>query len=83
MDAYPLMINCDGFYVGGASWFRHRQKFPGSSMTGFLMSHFRHMLRKGVLNRFFYLEFDPAILEGERLAVSVLGGIAGSPRCLV
>lgn len=40
------------------------REFPGSSMTGFLRSRFRHMLRKeGVLNRFFYLEFDPAILE--------------------
>ena len=66
MDVYPLMINCNGFYVGCASWSRHREKFPRSRMTGFFMSHFCRMLRKGVLNRFFYLEFDPAILEARK-----------------
>ena len=64
MDVYPLMIDCDGFHDGGASWSRHRETFPGSSMTGVLRSRFRRMLRKEeFLNRFFYLEFDPAILE--------------------
>jgi hypothetical protein len=38
MDVYPLMIDYDGFHVGGASWSRHHEKFPGSSMTGFLRS---------------------------------------------
>jgi hypothetical protein len=38
MDVYPLMIDCNSFYVGGASWFRHHEKFPGSSMTGCLLS---------------------------------------------
>lgn len=64
MDVYPLMINCYGFYVGGASWFRHHEKFLGSSMTSFFMSRFCRMLRKeGVLNSFFHLEFDSSILE--------------------
>ena len=64
MDIYPLMICCNGFYVGGASWSRHHERFPGSSMTEFLRSRFRRMLRKEeFLNRFFYSEFDPAILE--------------------
>ena len=36
-------------------------------MTGFLMSRFCRMFRKGeVLNRFFYSDFDPAILEERR-----------------
>jgi hypothetical protein len=35
MNIYPLMINCNGFYVLGASWSGHREKFLGSSMTGF------------------------------------------------
>jgi hypothetical protein len=38
MDVYPLMIDCDGFHVRGASWSCHHEKFPGSSMTGFLRS---------------------------------------------
>ena len=64
MDVYLLIINCNGLYVGGASWSRHREKFLGSSMTDFLSSCFRCMLRKEeFLNRFLYLEFDPAILE--------------------
>ena len=67
MDVYPLMINCNGFYVGGASWFHHREKFSGSSMTGFLRSRFRHFLRREeFLNRFFYSEFDSAVLGGRR-----------------
>lgn len=42
----------------------HRKKFLSSSMTGFLRSRFCRMLRKEeVLNRFFYLNFDPTILE--------------------
>ena len=64
MDIYPLMINCNGFYVGRASWSRHREKFLGFSMTGFLRSRFRRMLRKEeFLNRFFYLEFDPTVFK--------------------
>ena len=83
MDVYPLMINCNGFYVGGASWFRHREKFLGSSMTGFLRSRFRHFLRREeFLNRFFYSEFDSAILEGEEPAMSNLSKNVGSPRRL-
>ena len=67
MEVYPLMICCNGFYVGDASWSGHREKFPGSSMTGFWRSCFRRMLRKEeVLNNFFYLDFDLAILEGRR-----------------
>ena len=27
MDVYPLMIDCNGFHIGGASWFCHREKF--------------------------------------------------------
>ena len=64
MDIYPLMINCNGFYAGGVSWSRHHEKFLGSSMTCFLRSRFQRMLRKEeFLNRFFYSEFDLAILE--------------------
>lgn len=64
MDIYPLMINCNGFYVGGSSWSRHREKFPGSSMIGFLRLCFRCMLRKEeFLNSFFYSKFDPVVLE--------------------
>lgn len=64
MDVYPLMINCNGFHVGGASWSRHREEFPGSTMTGFLRSQFQRFLRKEeFLNRFFYSEFDAAVLE--------------------
>jgi hypothetical protein len=64
MDVYPLMIDCNGFYVGDVSWFHHREKFLGSSMTGFLLSRFRRDLRQEeYLNRFFYSEFDPSILE--------------------
>ena len=67
MEVYPLMIDCNGFYVGGASWSCHCEKFSGSSMIGFLRSRFRRMPRKeGVLNRFFYLEFDLAILEEQK-----------------
>ena len=63
IDVYPLMINCNSFY-GGTSWSRHHEKFLGSSMTGFLRSRFHRMLRKEeFLNRFFYSEFDLAILE--------------------
>jgi hypothetical protein len=36
MDVYPLMIDCDGFHVGGSCWSRHHENFSGSSMTGFL-----------------------------------------------
>jgi hypothetical protein len=55
MDIYLLMINCNGFHVGGASWSRHYEKFPGSSMTSFLRSCFHCFLGKeGILNRFFY-----------------------------
>ena len=67
MDIYLLMINCNGFYIGGASWSRHREKFPGSSMTGFLRSCFRRFLRREeFLNRFFYLEFDVSVMEERR-----------------
>jgi hypothetical protein len=55
MDVYPLMIDCDGFHVGGASWSRHHKKFLGSSMTGFLRSRFHRFLRKEeFLNRFLF-----------------------------
>ena len=68
MDIYPLMINCNGFYVGGTSCSRHREKFLGSSMTGFLRPHFRCFLRKEeFLNRLFYLEFDPTVLEERKI----------------
>ena len=40
MEIYPLMIDCNGFYVGGASWSHHHEKFLGSSMTRFLRSRF-------------------------------------------
>ena len=64
MDVYPLMIDCNGFHVGSVSWFRHREKFPGSIMTSYLRSRFRRYLwKEGLLNRYFYLEFDPTILE--------------------
>lgn len=67
MDVYPLMINCNDFYVGGASWSHHRQKLLDSSMTGFLRSRFNRMLRKEeFLNRFFYSEFGLAILEKQK-----------------
>ena len=67
MDICPLMINCNGFHVGGA-WSRHHDKFPGSSMTGFLRSRFQRFLRKeGILNRFFYVEFDPVVLEEQKV----------------
>ena len=60
-------INCNGFYVGSALWFRHREKFPGSSMIGFLRSRFwRYLQEDGLLNRYFYLEFDLTILEERR-----------------
>lgn len=64
MDVYPLMINCNGFYVRGALWSLHCERFLGSSMTGYLRSRFRRFLRKeGFLNRFFHSEFDSTILE--------------------
>ena len=66
MDIYLLMIDCNGFHVGGASWSRHREKFLGSSMTGFLRSRFRCFLRKEFLNKFFYSEFDPTVLEEQK-----------------
>jgi len=40
MDIYPLMIDCNGFHVGGTSWSHHRDKFLASIMTGFLRSCF-------------------------------------------
>ena len=64
MDIYPLMINCNSFHVGCASWLRHREKFLGSSITGFLRSRFRRFLRKeGFLNRLFYSKFGASVLE--------------------
>jgi hypothetical protein len=64
MDIYSLMINYNGFYVGGASWSRHHEKFLGSSMTGFLRLRFWNFLRKEeFLNVFFYSEFDLTVLE--------------------
>ena len=67
MDIYPLMINCNGFHVGGASWSRHRERFLGSSMTGFLRSRFQCFLRKEeFFCRFFYSEFDASILEDQK-----------------
>ena len=62
MDIYPLMINCNGFHVGGTSWSHHCEKFPGSSMTGFSWSCFRCFLSKQV-PMVFYMEFDATILE--------------------
>jgi len=67
MDVYPLMIRCGDFCVGGALWFRHREKFPTSSMAGFLRSRFCLMLRKeAALNRFFHSDFDPAVFYDQR-----------------
>jgi len=64
LDVYLLMIQCSDFYVGGASWSHHREKFPTSSMTSFLRSCFHRMLRKEqALNRFFYSNFDLNVLE--------------------
>ena len=68
IDIYLVMINCNGFHVGGASWSRHRERFLGSSMTGFLRSRFRRFLRKEeFLCRFFYSEFDVSILEDQKI----------------
>ena len=67
MDVYLLMINCNDFYVGGTSWSRHHDKFLGSSMTSFLRSRYRRMLRKEeFVNRFFYSKFDLAVLEEQK-----------------
>ena len=68
MDIYPLMINCDGSYIGGASWFHHHEKFAGSSMTRILRSCFRRFLRREeYFNRFFYSEIDVAMLEEQKI----------------
>ena len=68
MDIYPLMINCNDFNVGGASLSRHHEKFLGSSMTGFMRSRFwRFLSKEEFLNRFFYSEFDPTILEEQKI----------------
>ena len=49
-------------------------------MTSFLMSRFCCMLRKeGVLNRFFYMEFDPAILEARKAHREQLWQDCGEP----
>ena len=67
MDIYPLMINCNGFHVGGASWSLHRERFLGSSMSGFFRSRFQRFLKKDeFLCRFFYSEFDASILEDRK-----------------
>ena len=67
MDIYLLMINCNGFHVGGASWSHHHERFLGSSMTGCLRSCFRRFLGKEeFLRRFVYSEFDASILEDRK-----------------
>jgi hypothetical protein len=67
LDIYLLMIDCNRFFVGGALWSRLHERFPRSSMTGYLLSQWRRYVKKeDLLNRFFYSEFDPAILEGRR-----------------
>lgn len=55
VEVYPLMIRCNDFCVSGASWYRHRQPSPGSSMTGFLGSRFRRMCEKGKNMKEFFL----------------------------
>lgn len=64
LDVYPLMIDCNGFFVGGALWSRHRERFPRASMIDYLLSRWRQYVKKELfLNRFFYSEFDSRILE--------------------
>lgn len=66
MDVYPLMINYNGFYVGGALWSSHCERFLGSSMTRFLRSRFRRFLRKEEALKRFYSGFDSTILEEQK-----------------
>ena len=83
LDTYPLMINYNGFYVGGASWFRHREKFPRSSMTGFLGHDSSAIFEKRYcligtsiqnLIQLFWRSRGPNI--------GILNKITGGPRCL-
>ena len=83
MDVYLLMIDYNGFLVGGASWFRHREKFPRSSMTGFLGHDSSAIFEKRYcligtsiqnLIQLFWRSRGPNI--------GILNKITGGPRCL-
>lgn len=53
LDVYPLMIDCNGFFVSGALWSSHHERHPESSMTGYLKYRFRQYLkRERSLNRY-------------------------------
>lgn len=80
VDVYPLMINCNSFYVGGTSWSHQRERFLGSSMTGFLRSRFQWYLRREeFLNRFFYLKFDSSVMEEQKFHHKRSEGVGGRP----
>lgn len=66
VEVYPLMIRCNDFCVSGASWYRHRQRFPGSSMTGFLRLHFHRMCERGEDMKEFFAKFDNSVLPVRR-----------------
>lgn len=62
-EVYPLTICYGDFFVGGASWYWHRQRHPGCTMASFLRARLRH--NEGTLRRMrdFYRSFDSSILE--------------------
>jgi hypothetical protein len=54
-EVYPLMIRCGDFFVGGASWRRHQQKFTNSQLSSFILMRYDRVREKErVLKEFFF-----------------------------
>lgn len=62
VEVYPLMIRCGDFFVNGASWRCHRQKFPRSRLLTFILMCYDRMREKERIVKEFFSTSDSSIL---------------------
>lgn len=66
VDVYPLIIQRGDFCVGGASWLRHRQKFPNARLSDLVDARWKPMCAKREALFDFFLIFDRSELAKRR-----------------
>lgn len=63
---WPLTICRDGFYVGGSSWFRHREKFPDALLADFIDLRYSRVVTADKKIKSFFAGLDPLTVASRR-----------------